>query len=69
MTTPLSSLKKKHNSLAYHHVCEAIAAGILCILKVSGKKNLANLLTKPLPSGNVIILTHKVLDFPNAYIS
>ncbi len=38
-TIPSSTLKKKHNSIAYHRVHEAIAACIVRIIKVAGKKN------------------------------
>jgi hypothetical protein len=47
-TTPTSTLKKKHNSIAYHRVQEAVAAGILSITKVHSSENLADILTKPL---------------------
>jgi hypothetical protein len=43
-----SSLKKKHCSIAYHRVREAIAAGKLLVYYESTKTNLADLLTKPL---------------------
>jgi hypothetical protein len=66
-TTPTSTLKHKHNSIAYHRVRESIAANVICIAKVSGKKNLADMLTKPLPMNELINLARKVLYFPNAY--
>ena len=47
-TMPTSTLKKKHNAIAYHRVREAVAAGILRIAKVHTSENLADLLTKPL---------------------
>jgi hypothetical protein len=47
-TIPTSTLKKKHNSIAYHRVREAVAAGILRIAKVHTNDNLADILTKPL---------------------
>jgi hypothetical protein len=47
-TVPTSTLKKKHNSIAYHRVQEAVAAGVLRIAKVHTSENLADLLTKPL---------------------
>jgi hypothetical protein len=47
-TIPTSTLKKKHNSIAYHRVREAIAAKILQVAKVHTSENLADLLTKPL---------------------
>jgi hypothetical protein len=44
-TVPTSTLKKKHNSIAYHRVREAVAAGVLQIAKVHTSENLADLLT------------------------
>jgi hypothetical protein len=49
-TIPTSTLKKKHNSIAYHRVCEAVADGVLQIAKVDTTEKLADLLTKPLPA-------------------
>jgi hypothetical protein len=43
-----STLKKKHCSIAYHRVREAIAAGKLLVYYESTSTNLADLLTKPL---------------------
>ena len=45
---PESTLMKKHNSINYHAVREAAAAGILRVGKEDGETNLADLLTKPL---------------------
>jgi hypothetical protein len=45
---PESTLKKKHNSIAYHRVREAAAAGTVRIAKEDGQTNIADLLTKPL---------------------
>jgi hypothetical protein len=66
-TFPISTLKWKPNSIAYHRVCEAIAANVIRIAKVSGKKNLADMLTKPLPANELIYLARKVLFLPNVY--
>ena len=38
-----SQLKQKHNSICYHLVQEAVAAGKTVVFKVDGKENLANL--------------------------
>jgi len=48
-TKPESTLKKKHNSIAYHRVREALAAKIVRVAKESGLTNLADGLTKCLP--------------------
>jgi hypothetical protein len=66
-TVPSSTLKKIHNSIAYHRVREAIAAKIIRIAKVNGKKNLADMFTKPLPVSDLTALIRKVLYFPNVY--
>ena len=43
-----STLKKKHNAIAYHRVREAHAAGVIWIAKDDGETNLADVLTKSL---------------------
>jgi hypothetical protein len=45
---PKSTLKKKHNAIAYHHVREAQVAGVVQIAHKDGESNLANVLTKSL---------------------
>ena len=46
---PESTLKKKHNSIAYHRTREAVAAGTIRVTKEDGTTNLADVLTKLLP--------------------
>jgi hypothetical protein len=46
---PKSTLKKKHNSIAYHWTREAVAAGTIRVTKENSKTNLADVLTKLLP--------------------
>jgi hypothetical protein len=46
---PESTLKKKHNSIAYHHTRKAVAAGTIQVTKEDGKTNLADVLAKLLP--------------------
>ncbi len=58
---PSSTLKKKHNAIAYHKVREAIAAGIIRVAKVDGDKNLADLLTKSLPRDKLKFLIQRIL--------
>jgi len=60
-TIPTSTLKKKHNSIAYHGVREAVAAGVLRIAKVHTSENLADLLTKPLGSTQLKPLIQRIL--------
>ena len=45
-TLPHSPLSKRHNALAYHTVREAVAAGIIVLVKVDGKENPADILSK-----------------------
>jgi hypothetical protein len=58
---PSSTLKKKHNAIAYHKVREAIAAGIIRVAKVDGDKNLADLLMKSLPRDKLKFLIQRIL--------
>ena len=60
-TRPESTLKKKHNAIAYHRVRKAVAAGIICITKVLAGRNLAEMLTKPLPGARLHELCQIVL--------
>ena len=46
VTTPESKLKKKHLSICYHAVREAIAGGLMIVCWVASSDNLANLCTK-----------------------
>jgi hypothetical protein len=43
---PYSTLKKKHNAIAYHRVHEAIATQIIKVNHIEGKNNPADILTK-----------------------
>jgi hypothetical protein len=60
-TQPASTLKKKHNSIAYHRVREAIAAKVLWVAWVHSGKNLADMLTKPLNGPTLHAFCEKVL--------
>ena len=60
-TRPESTLKKKHNAIAYHRAREAQAAGIVRIAKEDGETNLADLFTKLLPGPRLRELVSKVL--------
>ena len=48
-------------SICYHLVREAVAAGKITVNKVEGKDNLANLLTKPVPAHRRKYLRSKIL--------
>ena len=43
-----STLKKKHNSICYHHCRKAVAARVMSVAKEGTLTNLADLFTKPL---------------------
>jgi hypothetical protein len=45
---PSSTLKKKHNEIAYHRVREAIAARIMRFAYIKSEENVSDVLTKPL---------------------
>ncbi len=60
VTTPESTLRRKHNSIAFHKVCEAVTANIIRVAKEAGETNLADLLMKPLTGDNC---TNYVLIF------
>jgi hypothetical protein len=60
-TIPSSTLKKKHNSIAYHRVREAIASQTIRVGWVQTHKNLADILTKPLPGPRLHALCEKIL--------
>ena len=44
---PTSSLKKKHNAVAFHKIREAVAAGIVQTAHVRSEHNVSDILTKP----------------------
>ena len=45
-TVSISTLKKKHNAIAYHRVREAVAAGVINLVHVPTQDNLADIMTK-----------------------
>ena len=60
-TTPESTLKRKHTSIAYHRCREAQAAGIVQITKEGTQTNLADMLTKLLAGPKLRDLAGRVL--------
>ena len=63
---PSSTLKKKHNALAYHQVREAVAAKVIILGHISSDKNLAVCLTKPLGGKKLYHLLKHVLFCSNS---
>jgi hypothetical protein len=60
-TKPESALKKKHNSIAYHRVREAVAASTIHIVKEGQETNIAVMLTKLLSTPRLKFLCERVL--------
>jgi len=60
-TVPESTLKKKHNAIAYHRMRESVASGAMRIAYVQSKSNNANLLTKPLPGPELRAMISNIL--------
>ncbi|KAL7575866.1 hypothetical protein ACA910_003182 [Epithemia clementina (nom. ined.)] len=58
---PESTLKKKHNAIAYHRTREAQAAGIVRIVWEEGETNLADILKKVLPGPRLRFLTQQIM--------
>ena len=58
---PDSTLKKKHNAIAYHRTREAIAAKIIRVAWEDGNKNLADVLTKLMPGPKLRSLIGRIL--------
>jgi hypothetical protein len=61
---PESTLHKKHLSIAYHAVREAVAAGIMRVGKEPTDTNLADLFTKCLPQARRNLLLSRILWGP-----
>ena len=53
---PLSTLKKKHLSIAFHLVRESVAAGIIDVNYCDNGENPANPLTKAVPGPDLKVV-------------
>jgi hypothetical protein len=60
-TVPDSTLKWKHNSIAYHRVRESVAANVIRIAYVHSKSNNTDVLTKPLPGPELRSIISNIL--------
>jgi hypothetical protein len=60
-TRPESTLKKKHQAIAYHRTREAQAAGTVRIAKEDGETNLADIFTKLLAGPKRLDLLQRIL--------
>ena len=63
---PSSTLKKRHNALAYHRVREAVAAKVILLGHVTSDKNLADCLTKALGGKHLYHLLKQLLFRSNS---
>lgn len=61
VSNPESTLKKHHNSIAYHLCREAIASGTVRVAKEDGRTNLMDVLTKLLPGPFLKELISRIL--------
>jgi hypothetical protein len=62
------TLKKKHNAINYHRICEAQAAGHIRIGWIDGKKNLADALMKVTVGALVILKDFVVIRWSSLAI-
>ena len=60
-TIPESTLSKKHNSVCYHRVREAVASRMVRIAWLEGDVNYADLFTKPLSISRRVMLLRGIL--------
>jgi hypothetical protein len=58
---PESTLKTKHNAIAYHKTREAQDSGTIRVAWESGETNLSDILTKLLPGPRLRELSRKLL--------
>ena len=61
ISVPESTLKKKHHSVNFNYVREAVAAGLILIFKVDTGSNLADLFTKLLNKVSTKKIVQKIL--------
>ncbi len=54
--------RTKHIDIKYHHIRECISSGLVRLLKVDTKLNLADLFTKPLGGRVVKIMSHLLMN-------
>lgn len=60
-TIPSSTLAKKHVSICYHFVREAVAAGYIRIAFIPSEENLADMLTKPMGAMKLKTFCQRIL--------
>jgi hypothetical protein len=60
-TRASSTLKKKHNAIAYHRVRESLAAGFVRFAHEPGVTNVADILSKPVPGPRKKELSKRIM--------
>ena len=55
--------RAKHIDLRVHYVHDAVAEGVLKLVKVPSEDNLADLFTKPLPKDRFLFLRKRLMGF------
>ena len=60
-STASSTLKKKHNSIAFHKVRETVAAGTIIVYKEESGSNLADILTKCLGKVQRLYIRQRIM--------
>jgi len=60
-TVPSSTLKKKHQAICYHRICECVAARVVRFVHVGSKENLSDFMTKPLTNDTFLELVWQIL--------
>jgi hypothetical protein len=61
VSLPSSTLKKRHNAIAYHRVREAVAANIISVYHIDGKDNVSDIMTKAVDGSTFKRHTHTTL--------
>jgi transposase InsO family protein len=61
VSLPSSTLKKRHNAIAYHRVRESVAAKIISVHHINGKDNLSDIMTKAVDGTTFKRHTHTTL--------
>ncbi len=60
-SNPTSTLKKKHNSVAFHKIRSSVSCSILYVIKEESGSNLSDILTKSLPPDQRVYLRERIM--------
>ena len=61
--TPKMRARTKHINLVYHHFCDFVARGLINVLPIDKKEQLANIFTKPLDPTTFVKLRKMMLGW------